>query len=94
MSLDELLHQCRENHLILLTNKRGQAALYAPNVEVSRQIRAAIRQHNRQLVQMIRAADARVCVNPRLHACMWDTCFICQKLDAAIAPTQRRQRVA
>jgi hypothetical protein len=92
MSLEELLSEC-PHHLILFINRRGQATLYAPNIEVSRQIRAAIRNHNRQLVQLIRAADARVCVNPRLHACMWDTCFICQKLDAAIAP-QRRQRAA
>lgn len=93
MSLEELLNECQQHHMILFINRRGQAAIYAPNVNVSRAIRVAFRQHHRQLVQLIRAADARVCVNPRLHACMWDTCYVCQKLDAAIAP-RRRQRVA
>lgn len=94
MSLEELLNECRRQHLILLTNKSGQATLYAPNVKVSRQIRAAIRQHNRELAQLIRAADARVCPSPRLHASyLWDTCYLCLKLERAIA-AQRRQQAA
>jgi hypothetical protein len=94
MNLEELLNECQQHHLILRTNRRGQATMWAPNVKVSRQLRSLIRQFNDEIVQSIERSAASVCPSPRLHAAYFgDTCFICQRLDAAIAP-QRRQRAA
>jgi hypothetical protein len=91
MTLDELLRACRQHHIILRTNRRGQATLWAPNTSVPRAIRAAINEHREELARLIRFSDIRCCPNAGLHRPGWYRagqqvyrCKVCSQLLAEI----------
>lgn len=89
MNIDELLDYCQAHHIVLVPGSHRVTPWAGAGQRIPRTIRTAIREHTPELGQLIASADARVCPSPGLHAAMWETCFVCQRLDAAMRGQSR-----
>jgi hypothetical protein len=84
MMLDDLLHELRERHVILLLTRAGRVSLWSPNTRVPAAIRAAVRCYDDELTVMIAESDVLVCPSPMWHRPYFsykDGTFICEACE-------------
>ena len=89
MELDELLTTLNQNRVVLIPQSRRRVVPWSPGSRIPRATRQAIRGQVDALLKLIESADSRVCPSPELHCCYGPTCFVCQRLDAAMRDESR-----